>query len=948
MDADSRRRVEAIYRGALEYEGPARAAYLNGACPDPEMRREVEALLDRSREAGPGGHGAAPAPGDMLGPYRIEHAIGSGGMGTVYKALDTRLNRAVAIKISASRFSDRFEREARAIAALNHPSVCTLYDVGPNYLVMEFVEGANLQQWLRARTVPLAEVLQYAVQIAAAMEAAHAAGIVHRDLKPGNVMVTKTGVVKVLDFGLAKIAVPHRALAESDATATIDAGSTRAGAIMGSPSYMSPEQAKGKPLDNRSDIFSFGVLLYEILTGRPAFRGDSTVEVLSGIIHLELPPPSTVNPGVSHALDALVAGCMRKDLAPRFQGMAEVQRELNVIIAGTPARLQTATLPAARTRMGWLPAALAGLALTTAAFLLWRSLHRTPPEENVGVPEITRVTKDSGVSMDPAISADGNLVAYSSDRSGEGNLDIWLQQLGGGNPIRLTRDPADDTEPNFSPDATHVVFRSERDGGGIYIVPTTGGEERRIADGGRRPHFSPDGTKVVYWTGPGHPFPLRDGTGKIFVLDLVTSVTRQIRPEFTAAVHPVWSPDGKKILFLGAEANALKGWDWWITPLDNAAPVTCQVQKSQLFDPFAWQGDRVYFARNEEGPWSISRLAINPVTGCATGKPQRLTGATADAYAPAVSKAGRVVFSVIDEPINLYSLTLDANRGKPKQELQRLSTEPGLNFARSISADGTRLVYTSNRVRDTYQVWGRDLSSGRERALTEGGRLKSNAEISPDGRLVVFRAGRNLGALVTPFDGGPTRTVCPDCGAVRAWSADGKYLLYEQTSLQSIGLLDFASGKTSTYLQKPGLELRPVSISSDGKWMAFAGFRNALDYTIYVAPFAPAQAPAEAEWVRVISSPEVHPDPRWAPDGNLLYFSSERDGYNCLWAIRLNSRDKRPVGELFPVWHFHTPALRLEAPSLRFPMIALASGRMVVSLSERSASIWMLKLEAGQ
>ena len=163
------------------------------------------------------------------------------------------------------------------------------------------------------------------------------------------------------------------------------------------------------------------------------------------------------------------------------------------------------------------------------------------------------------MSIDPTISQDGKLVAYASDRSGEGNLDIWVRQIGGGDPIRLTRDTTDNEEPNFSPDATHIVFRSERRGGGLYIVPTTGGEERRIADDGRRPQYSPDGTKVVYWTGPADPFPLKDGIGKIFVLDLATSTTRQMRPDFSAAVHPVWSPDGKKILFAGAQSSAANG-----------------------------------------------------------------------------------------------------------------------------------------------------------------------------------------------------------------------------------------------------------------------------------------------------------------------------------------------------------------------------------------------------
>jgi serine/threonine protein kinase len=330
MTPERWQRIEELYHAALEVSGAERAALL--AQSDPDVRRAVEAMLAQE------GSGEAvldrPAwehanslldpphkqltPGAQLGPYRVEAKIGEGGMGEVYRARDARLNRFVAIKVSAAQFSERFEREAKAIAALNHPNICQIYDVGPNYLVMEYVDGAPIVSREQPQALPLAEALRLATQIAGALEAAHAKGVVHRDLKPANILTTTTGVVKLLDFGLAK---QSGSGVTGDETQTV--GITQAGTVMGTPAYMSPEQAEGRPADARSDIFSFGAVLYEMLAGRRAFKGGSAAATIGAIVH-KTPDPLNAPP----ALKAIVLKCLSKSPENRFQTATDLRQAL--------------------------------------------------------------------------------------------------------------------------------------------------------------------------------------------------------------------------------------------------------------------------------------------------------------------------------------------------------------------------------------------------------------------------------------------------------------------------------------------------------------------------------------------------------------------------------------------------------------------------------------------
>ena len=334
MTSERWRQIELLYHAALEREPQARAPFVTEACDgDEDLRKEVESLLAKDPSSPDFVFNRASIPtvdltlsatgrliaGAQLGPYVIESRLGAGGMAEVWQARDTRLGRLVALKVSKTDFSRRFELEARTVAALNHPHICTLYDVGPNYLVMECVNGKPLQQLIPRKGLPLPEALNYAGQIADALAAAHTAGIVHRDLKPGNIMVTAEGTIKVVDFGLARVAVPEFQKPDDPDPLTAK------GQIVGTVSYMSPEQAEGKSVDARSDVFSFGSVLYEMLTGERAFRGTSPASTLGNIIHNDPRPVHEISGPLPHDLETLLSRCLRKDPARRWQSMADVR-----------------------------------------------------------------------------------------------------------------------------------------------------------------------------------------------------------------------------------------------------------------------------------------------------------------------------------------------------------------------------------------------------------------------------------------------------------------------------------------------------------------------------------------------------------------------------------------------------------------------------------------------
>jgi Tol biopolymer transport system component len=447
------------------------------------------------------------------------------------------------------------------------------------------------------------------------------------------------------------------------------------------------------------------------------------------------------------------------------------------------------------------------------------------------------------------------------------------------------------------------------------------------------------------------PYPLRAGSGTAYIFDRTTSQTRQIAPEFAAVVHPVWSPDGKYILFLGIKED-FKTIDWWFVPAGGGTAVRCHVNTTgNLVEPFEWRGDFIYYETGAgTADAKIGKQQIDPATWQPVGKPVRLT--TRADLSPSISLDGHLAYAGIVRNTNLYSLPLSVNRGKTTGAPESLTRDSGDNIARSISADGRRVVFTADRgasagAKATVEVWGKELPGGREHAITNDGNSTTLPENSADGKLVAWREGRAQihEIFVTPFEGGAPTRLCGDCAGQPVWSPDASLVLVGQSSTPgAIALVDVASGSQKLYMREPGLLLQARGITSDGKWLAFTAGKTGADYTIYVARFDPGGAPSAAQWIKVLTSAEAHPYPRWSPDGTLLYFGSRMDGFNCLWAQRVDPRSKIPVGRPFAVQHFHLPTLTMAAPSFAYPL-ALGADRAVLSVVERSGGIWLLKLE---
>jgi len=724
--------------------------------------------------------------GERLGPYEVLGLIGAGGMGEVYRARDLRLGREVAIKVlPADRMADedrrrRFVQEAQAASALNHPHIITIHEIesaqGNDFIVMEYVPGRSLDGLIPRHGMRVGEVLRIAIPTASALAAAHGRGIIHRDLKPANVMVGQDAVVKVLDFGLAKLIVDEPTSDEQTVTEIPNAGLSVPGTIAGTAAYMAPEQATGGRVDARSDVFSFGAMLYEMVTGVRAFAGNSTAETLAAVVRDQPTSPTAIVRGVPRDLEKVILRCLRKDPERRFQHMADVKVALQEIKEDS--ETATAAAVVTRNRGGRRLAGLVGTVILLAGAVTW--LLRLQPMPKAPELRVVPLTTLKGVEVHPSFSPDGAQVAFAWNGEAQDNFDIYVKIVGSSEVRRLTTDPAPDSFPSWSPNGEEIAFVRDGTERTVHVVSPLGGTARKLTDlpvvGGIG--WSPDGR----WIAVAHEAasaPSRADERGIFLLPIEGGEPRLVVRSREPAVDfsPAFAPEGRRLAYQSCEYPHCS-----VSVVElNAAfrPVAAPRQLAKLINfeitSIAWarDGRSVIYSS-----WETNLVNyLWRVPGDGKGAPERLEVAGLGAVWPAtVSSRDRLAFARASDDVDLYRFIA----GRPPEVVTASSL---LEMEAALSPDGHRLAFTSARSADALQIWVSAADGSGPQQLTRGARARGSPSWSPDNRHIAFDLfddDAKYHIWIMEADGGNQRQVTSDPGNqnVPTWSQDGRWIYF--------------------------------------------------------------------------------------------------------------------------------------------------------------------------
>lgn len=772
--------------------------------------------------------------GKVLSQYQITEKLGEGGMGVVWKARDTHLERFVALKtLSAGKLLDperkrRFVQEAKAASALNHPNIVHIYDIaeaeGVPFIAMEYVAGKTLDQLIGRKGLRIGETLKYAVQIADALAKAHAAGIIHRDLKPSNVMVTESGLVKVLDFGLAKLA--ETAPGEFGETATIRAPEgphTDEGTIVGTTAYMSPEQAEGKKVDARSDIFSFGSVLYEMVTGQRAFRGDSKLSTLSAILKDDPKPVSSIAPDVPRDLEKIISRCLRKDPDRRFQHMGDLKIALLDLKeesdSGTLTGSPVSNAPGRRkSRLMWGLAAAAVLLLALAGVAV--RFFRPAPRP---APRTVPLTSYPGRQITPAFSPDGKQVAFAWNGEKGDNFDIYVKLVDAGSPLRLTSNPAADYRPAWSPDGRFIAFCRDVSGHDeIWMVPALGGAERKLGESAVCGlSWSPDGRFLALTDKdpPQAPF-------SIFLLTIETGEKRRLTTppkEYFGDGDPRFSPNGKTLAF--ARSPATTSADVYVLPIAAGGTPVAEPRRvtfqNQVVSDLDWTPDSRTIVYSS-GPLGSPILWMVPASG---GTPERVGLAGENAWSLSISRAGnRLVYERAVYDLNIWRIP-GPNSSGSKSEPLKLIASTQADEEPQFSPDGKRIAFNSSRS-GNFEIWVCDQEGRNPMQLTSSkGPQLGSPRWSPDSRWIAFDSpqGGNSDIYIISADGGQARrlTIGPSNNVRPSWSRDGRWIYFgsNRSGASQIWKQPVAGGAAVQVTKSSGEE---AFESADGKFVYWA------------------------------------------------------------------------------------------------------------------------------
>jgi len=844
--------------------------------------------------------------GKTISHYKIIEKLDEGGMGVVYKAEDTKLKRTVALKflkpeaLGNEEQKTRFVYEAQAASALDHPNICNIHGIdeteaGQMFIAMTFYEGETLRKKIARGMLPIEEAIDIAIQIAQGLAKTHERGIVHRDINSSNIMVTNDGVVKIMDFGLAKISGTPKI--------------TKTGTTLGTIAYMSPEQVRGDAVDHRTDLWSLGVMLYEMLTGHLPFQGLYESAMMYSILNVDPEPVTKHRPELSSGFQHLLDRALEKDYDGRYQSMQELLIELRRLKQDSSkvSRKAIAEMPQAkplehpaptspavhlRKRSYLLTGSLAFVALVVVfAYLFWWG-KRVPAVPDLTNP--TQVTTAIGMEDYPTWSPDGRLIAYHSNQSG--NWDIWVTQVGEGTPINLTADyTGNDQFPSWSPDGKQIAFMSDRDGWGCYVMSSLGRSIRKIVrtpGAWYQPQWSSDGQELAFVVG--------DFTGfYIEIVSLNTGTSQRFPLPGRGDEYPgydlSWSPDGRYFAYCVAALawrDSPNSQLWVLRVADGVGFPVTDGKTTDWSPQWSHDGSILYFVSNRGGTTDLWQQRLRD-DGTPAGSPQNVTTGLEIWYAKFCPKGNQLVYSRGRMVGNVWRVPILEDRPATWADAQQVTFEQATIYDVDVSPDGKRLVFDSERDGKRH-LWIMLLESGELKRVTTDPREKIMPKWSPDGREIAFFSaiGGNRDIYTVPTDGGPVRRLTNHEAGDRApvWSHDGQEIAFysNRSGNWEIWIIPAEGGEARQVTAHPASDMLP-DWSPDGQWLLFLSDRTG-EYRTWKVPAAGGN-PRPVTEGGVMQSV-------WSRDGKKVYFLANRDGAWNFWGVPAEGGAERQMTDL--------------------------------------------------